>query len=37
VLTVRRPIHLTPSMGRGLWLEPRNRRTQVGAGAVGRS
>ena len=35
VLTVRRPIHLTPAVaGRGLWLEPP-RRTQV-VGAVGR-
>lgn len=37
VLTVRRPVHLAPTVGRGLWLEPQNRRTQVGAGAVGRS
>lgn len=35
VLTVRRPIHLAPTVGRGLWLEPPKRSTQV-VGAVGR-
>jgi DNA-binding SARP family transcriptional activator len=35
VLTVRRPINLGPAMGRGLRPES-GRRTQVGAGAIGR-
>jgi DNA-binding SARP family transcriptional activator len=34
VLTVRRPVHLAPAMGRGMLFDPHARRVQTGAGAT---